>query len=143
VILAVLLVTVVNPAHAGLSIYSPKGTGPSLRLEARPGDKLTVEFIHSALKSPVLEIYTVNNDLGLILVEAVYQSLGFGMPFDTPERFSVENDRYYLHGINRIIGTLDLRIGEIAEQTLSVHSRVLRLLDHYPKGTLVRIEVVK
>jgi hypothetical protein len=147
-VIVVLLCMAADPAHAGLAVYpsrggGSRGIGPTLWLDIGSGEKLIVEFIHSALKSPVREIYLMDDDVGLVLVEAVYQSLGFGMPFDTPERFSEENGRYHLRGINWTIGALDLRIGEIAEQTLSVNGRVLRLLDHYSRGTLVRIEVFK
>jgi hypothetical protein len=111
-------------------------------MDIESGSPIVVEFLHSALKSQVQEIYSVDNQQRLILVEAVYQSLGFGMPSDTPAQFSEEGSRYHWRGINRIIGVLDMRIGKIARQTLSVNGQTVNLLDHYPEGTLVRIKAV-
>ena len=84
---------------------------------ARPvsiGDRYTIRFIHSVMRTPVDEIYEIDKDCS-VLRETVYDMVGAGLP-SAPEEgqtFSIEDDKFHIRGYSLRIPDLTYRINMV------------------------------
>ena len=103
---------------------------------------LSIHFIHSVQKTPVVENLVVKADgSGFLLISTKYQSFGVGLPFLESEGvFRKEGDFYIFDHMNRQFPRLSLRMGVGTELTLCVRGREYRLYERFAPGT--RIDLI-
>lgn len=105
------------------------------------GEPISIKFIHSVQKTPVLENLAVDKE-GLILHSTVYQSFGVGLPFLASEgNFYKEGSYYVLDNMERHFKSLTLRVGVGTKLTLYLGGRSYPLYEKYPAGTPIDIYV--
>lgn len=89
----------------------------------KPGGRFTVRFLHSWARSPVEEVFAVENDT-LILKDTVYEDFGAGLPHE-PERSAsvmvVENGKIYVRDIDRPVPHLQMRVGRLVANHELIH----------------------
>lgn len=107
-----------------------------------PGEPISIRFIHSVQKTPVLENLAVEVGGGLRLISTEYQSFGVGLPFLASEgHFYQDGDHYVLEDMDRHFPRLTLRVGVGTQLTLYLKGRTYPLYEKYPPGTSVDIYV--
>lgn len=109
-----------------------------------PEGTFTLQYLHSVHKTPVYEMYSVNDRGQLILTETRFSSLGVGMPY-TPEEgtFSNEDGEFRITGLSRKYNQLPLRISSIPNHTVIIRRQAYPLLDFTKPDGLVIIRAVK
>lgn len=107
-------------------------------------DVISIWFIHSVQKTPVLENLVVNELCdGLTLQSTKYQSFGVGLPFLSEEgEFKQVGEYFVLDNINRRFKTVDLRIGLGTELTLIYHEKKYPLYQDLPVGCKIKLRVL-
>jgi len=112
---------------------------------AAQGVPISLRFIHSVQKTPVIENLAVDSDVqGLVLHSTRYQSFGVGLPFLAEEgEFSMVGDTYVLNHMERRVPHLVLRTGVGTQLTLYLGyaRREYRLYERYAPGTPIDIRI--
>jgi len=86
--------------------------------KVQPGDKFILKYTHSVALTPVWEIFIINEDYQIVLIETDFLDHGAGLPYTTFENeiFVEEEGRFKIKNMHRIIPTpFYYRIGVISE----------------------------
>lgn len=95
-----------------------------------------VRYTHSWDKTPVWEVFTVNDRRDLVLVEEDYLWMGAGLEFHPAADFDFSGERVRVRR-NRTIGELRLAVGTVADHRLALGDREVPLARYAPPGTKV------
>lgn len=94
----------------------------------KPGDLFTIEYRHSSDHTPVRDLFTIGDEGEIILIEESYLWYGAGLeshPAVGKTDFSGDWTRVRLH---RPFPRFLLRVGEVANQVLTIHGQEVPLL---------------
>jgi len=71
------------------------------------GDKFTLKYTHSVSLTPVWEIFIIDDNYQIVLMETDFLDHGAGLPYAAfgQEIFLIENDRFRIINMHRIIHT--------------------------------------
>jgi len=86
--------------------------------KVQPGDKFILKYTHSVALTPVWEIFIINEDYQIVLIETDFLDHGAGLPYTTFENeiFVEEEGRFKIKNMHRIIPTpIYYRIGAVRE----------------------------
>ncbi|GAW93478.1 hypothetical protein KKC1_26110 [Calderihabitans maritimus] len=116
----------------------------------RIGTNFTLAYIHSVTNQPVYEVFTVEDNHTLAMVEMRYDSFGANLPVgpeklaDETTRFIVEDGYYKILYENRRFEKVPLRVGQVvADHTLIFPDGTrLRFLDVVDGGAYVEFYVM-
>ncbi|WP_052475970.1 DUF1850 domain-containing protein [Cohnella kolymensis] len=129
---------------------------PALTIRQLPGNRVVYQipmhtdgkfkliYIHSIHRTPVEERYHINAERKIVVDAVVFDTYGVGMPSSLAEgeTLRLENGKMITENMNRVVGTFDLRIGQvIANHTLYVNDKVIPLSQISAPGSAVRFEV--
>ncbi|MBU4348882.1 DUF1850 domain-containing protein [bacterium] len=84
----------------------------------QPGDKFILKYTHSVALTPVWEIFIIDKDYQIVLIETDFLDHGAGLPYTTFENeiFVEEEGRFKIKNMHRIIPTpIYYRIGAVRE----------------------------
>ena len=84
----------------------------------QPGDKFILKYTHSVALTPVWEIFMIDKDYQIILIETDFLDHGAGLPHATSENeiFVTEEGRFKIKNMHRTIYTpFYYRIGAVRE----------------------------
>ncbi len=102
----------------------------------------TVRFTHSVMRTPVYEMYTVNEGNEILLSETLFLSYGAGNPETTPYDFEITDEGFRIYNINQKISPLVYRTGAIiANHTLILNQKEIPFLNFSEPATAVGFEV--
>ena len=106
-------------------------------VDEKDGLPLTIEFMHSVQKTPVIEELVF--DAGeFVLLRTRYKSLGVGLPFDAGDgNFRREGDWFIMDDMNRRFKNLELRTGKGTRLKITVDGREYELYKKFPLGTKI------
>lgn len=108
---------------------------------ARKNLPLTINFIHSVQKTPVIEELEFDGE-NFILLRTKYKSHGVGLPFlESDGNFREENGLFIMDNMNRVIKNLELRTGVGTQLTIILDSKEFKLYESFPAGTKIKLEV--
>jgi len=85
------------------------------------GDEFTLKYTHSVACTPVWEIFMIDENYQLKLIETDFLDHGAGLPYAAfgEEVFTIEKDKFKITNMNRIIYTpFYYRIGKIRENII-------------------------
>ena len=106
-------------------------------VDAREGLPITVEFVHSVQKTPVVEELFFSGG-EFVLRRTKYQSQGVGLPFDASDGdFRHEGDMFIMDDMNRRFKNLELRTGKGSRLKITVDGREYELYKKFPLGTKI------
>lgn len=106
-------------------------------VNAREGLPLTIEFVHSVQRTPVIEELDFHAG-EFVLRRTIYQSQGVGLPFDaTDGNFRREGDKFIMDDMNRPLKNLELRTGKGTRLTVTVDGKTFALYEKFPVGTKI------
>jgi len=86
--------------------------------KVQPGDKFTLKYTHSVALTPVWEIFIIDKDYQIILIETDFLDHGAGLPYSAfdQEIFVEEEGRFKIKNMHRVIPTpIYYRIGAVSE----------------------------
>ncbi len=96
-----------------------------LEIKVQPGDLFFYHYTHSADYTPIKDIFRVEKDGKMMLIEEAYLWYGAGLEFQdrTDVQINFEGAWTKVH-LKRIFNQLALRIGSIASQTLIINDLI-------------------
>jgi hypothetical protein len=103
----------------------------------RPGDRIELRYRHSVEQTPIAEVFRVERD-GLWFEEMRFVSQGAGLP---TEGYVREGDHFVLRRPRRI-GTLPVRLSDLAGHRLYAAGRETDLVGEFHDGDSVSVSVV-
>lgn len=137
ILLAVVVSILLFPLTSSPKIFVGTERETVAVIDAREGLPLTIEFIHSVQKTPVIEELTFHAE-EFFLRRTIYQSQGVGLPFDAADgKFRREGDRFIMDDMNRPVENLELRTGKGTRLTITLDGREFALYKKFPVGTKI------
>jgi len=85
------------------------------------GDKFVLKYTHSVARTPVWEIFLIDEDYQIILIETDFLDHGAGLPYATFENeiFVEEEGRFKIKNMHRIMpNPIYYRIGAVRENII-------------------------
>ena len=97
--------------------------------DVKSGDRFSITYIHSVNKSPIEDLFIIDDEYNIVLSKSIFKSFGAGVPstFDDAGRFEFFDDRIEVSYNNRVIGKLILRIGTIADHRFMMGGKNIKL----------------
>jgi len=86
--------------------------------KVQPGDEFVLKYTHSVALTPVWEIFIIDEDYQIVLIETDFLDHGAGLPYTTfeNETFVEEEGRFKIKNMHRIIpAPIYYRIGAVRE----------------------------
>ena len=100
---------------------------------------LTIKFIHSVQKTPVIEELEFKNG-EFVLVRTKYQSQGVGLPFDAGDGTFHRDGEWFIFDMNRHFKDLELRTGKGTQLTVILDGKTYELYKIFPLGTKIIVK---
>jgi len=132
----------VQPAMV-LEVRNVRDDRSVVKLLLQPPPEFRIQSIHSVQLTPYTHIYRVNPDGGIVLTEAIFESEGVGLPAYEDGKFSVENGKFKMEGMNRFLGVLRFRVSPVSQETLVVSNLKIPLYTIFPEGTPMEIKAFR
>jgi len=98
--------------------------------KVQPGDKFILKYTHSVALTPVWEIFIIDKDYQIVLIETEFLDHGAGLPYAAfdKEIFVEEEGRFKIKNMHRIIPTpIYYRIGAIRENIFYFKDKEINL----------------
>lgn len=109
-------------------------------VDAAQGLPLTIEFMHSVQKTPVIEELEYR-DGEFVLLRTRYKSLGVGLPFDAADgNFRREGEWFIMDEMNRRFKGLELRTGKGTRLKITLNGHEFELYKKFPPGTKIIVK---
>jgi hypothetical protein len=110
--------------------------------EIKPGEAFIISYIHSVNKRPVHDTLTAQNHQ-LVIVKSRFDAFGAGMPEATTEQgtLAIAPDGWMEWTVNRVVPEIVVRVGRVAEHTLSLKGRRFRLTDLAEPGLALSFRI--
>lgn len=109
-------------------------------VDAQENFQLTISFIHSVQKTPVIEELEFRGG-EFILLRTRYKSQGVGLPFDAADgKFRREGEWFVVDEMNRHFKNLELRTGKGTRLKIFLNGREFELYKKFPLGTKIFVK---
>jgi hypothetical protein len=98
--------------------------------KVQSGDKFTLKYTHSVALTPVWEIFIIDKDFQIILIETDFLDHGAGLPYTTFENeiFVEEEGRFKIKNMHRIMpNPIYYRIGAVRENIFYFKDEIIDL----------------
>ena len=142
-----ILLALIASIILSLATYEPKifiGTENKAVavVNAQENLPLTINFIHSVQKTPVIE--ELEYKCGeFVLLRTKYKSQGVGLPFDAGDgKFYRDGDWFIFDDMNRRFKNLELRTGKGTQLTITLNGKTHELYKKFPLGTKISIKII-
>ncbi len=110
-------------------------------VEAKEHLPLTIKFIHSVQKTPVIEELEYQ-DGELVLIRTRYKSQGVGLPFDAADGTFQREGEWFIFDMNRHFKHLELRTGKGTQLKIILDGQTHELYREFPLGTKIFVKVL-
>ena len=98
---------------------------------------VTIKFIHSVQKTPVVEELKFDGE-NFLLLRTIYQSHGVGLPFlESDGTFREEDGKFILENMNRKFKRIELRTGLGTKLCLTLGEKNFELYKKFKVGTKI------
>jgi hypothetical protein len=109
-----------------------------------PGDRFTFKYIHSVQKTPVYEVFTIDEKGRVVLVETRVMSLGHGLPAPRrDEEYAIEEDFLVIRNLNRNVGRLLIRVNFVRLMEIDFGRKAFDLRQCGRAGDLIEVSAVR
>ena len=129
IVIIIIIVLFIIPVYS-LELRSFSDGEIIFKQKVQPGDKFTLKYTHSVALTPVWEIFIIDKDYQIILIETDFLDHGAGLPYTTFENeiFVEEEGRFKIKNMHRIIPTpIYYRIGAIRENIFYFKDKEINL----------------
>lgn len=100
---------------------------------------ITINFIHSVQKTPVIEELQLQNG-EFVLVRTKYKSQGVGLPFDASDGTFHRDGEWFIFDMNRHFKNLELRTGKGTQLTVKIGDKAFELYKSFSLGTKIIVK---
>lgn len=100
---------------------------------------LTIKFVHSVQKTPVIEELELKNG-EFLLRRTKYKSQGVGLPFDINDGTFHRDKDWFIFDMNRKFPFLELRTGKGTQLTIILDGKTYELYKIFPVGTKIIVK---
>lgn len=107
-----------------------------------PGDLLELDYTHSSDGTPVRDIFRVEQDGHVVLLEEQYRWYGAGLESHPQAAISFEGERTRVT-VNRRLPHLLIRVGRVSNPVIRSGDARVALADLAPGGSLLQLRIVK
>lgn len=112
------------------------------RAPISPLDTFQLIYIHSWDKCPIYEIFQVEKNGTVTLLEEVYGWFGAGLEFNPPKGFSQAEDRLiHIKEVNRNFPEIPLRVGWVSDFRLVCKNQIVFVDSLASPGELIFIKI--
>ena len=109
-------------------------------IDARKNLPLTIKFIHSVQKTPVIEELEFDGE-EFVLRRTIYKSHGVGLPFmESDGDFREEDGNFIMDNMNRKIKNLQLRTGLGTKLCIVLDGKEFKLHEMFKVGTKIIVD---
>jgi len=107
-----------------------------------PGEEFVIAFVHSVNRRPVYDTLRAEKD-HLVIVKSRFDAFGAGMPeASSPEgTLSVGPDGWLEWTVHRRVPEVTVRVGRVADHTLHLKGREIRLSDLSEPGSALTFRI--
>lgn len=144
IVAAVLLIPIFSPCLA-LQVEEMRSGVKLYQAPVKEGDEFVIEFVHSVERTPVKEIFKIEQDYNIYLVGTEYESFGAGLP-TMPcegEESVLEGAKIRITGIRRKLEPFLVAVSHVPGHVLTVGGEEVVLASLAEPGTGLRIRVVR
>jgi hypothetical protein len=108
----------------------------------KPGEEFVLSFVHSVNRRPVYDTLRTEADR-LVIVKSRFDSFGAGMPESSTSEgtLTVASDGWLEWVVNRPVPDVTVRVGRVANHTLHLKGREIRLSDLSEPGSALTMRV--
>ncbi len=108
----------------------------------KPGEEFVLSFVHSVNKRPVYDTLRVERD-HLVIVRSRFDAFGAGMPEASTQdgTLALSKDGWLEWTVNRSVPEIIIRVGWVANHTLRIGDREIRLADLAEPGQPLTVRV--
>jgi hypothetical protein len=141
---AILLIALFSPRLA-FRVEEARSGARLYQVPVKEGDEFALEFVHSVQRTPVKEIFRIERDGKIYLVETEYESFGAGLPTmpDEGAQSVVEGGKIRITGMHREIEPFLVAVSPVPGHVLTVGGEEVVLVSLAKAGTGLRIRVVR
>ena len=110
----------------------------------QPGQEFVLSFIHSVNRRPVYDTLRAEGD-HLVIVKSRFDSFGAGMPESSTSEgtLAVAADGWLEWTMNRAVPEVTVRVGRVADHTLSIKGKEIRLSELVEPGVALTLRARK
>ena len=110
----------------------------------KPGEEFVLSFVHSVNRRPVYDTLRTEAD-HLVIVKSRFDSFGAGMPESSTSEgtLTVASDGWLEWVVNRPVPDVTVRVGRVANHTLHLKGREIRLSNLSEPGGALTVRVRK
>jgi hypothetical protein len=132
------------PFISALEIVDGRDGRVAFCARVRSGEEFVLSFTHSVNKRPVYDTLRAEGD-HLVIVKSRYDAFGAGMPESSTDEgtLTVAPDGWLEWTVNRPVPEITVRVGRVAEHTLHIKGRQIRLADLAEPGKPLTMRVRK
>ena len=106
----------------------------------QPGQKFSFMYIHSVQKTPVFEVYTVDAEGRVMLLETKVRSFGYGLPAPRQgENYRIKDGYLQVREMNRLVDRLLIRVNFVRLMELRLGPKALDLRKYGRGGDLIEV----
>lgn len=130
------------PLTSALQVIDNEKGGVLLCAKMSSGEEFTLSFTHSVNKRPVYDTLRAQGD-HLEIVKSRFDAFGAGMPETSTEdgTLVILPDGWLEWRVNRPVSEIIVRVGRVAEHTLWIRDRRIRLADLAEPGSALVLRV--
>jgi hypothetical protein len=124
------------PFIAALELVDGRSGHVAFCVRIQPGEEFVLSFVHSVNRRPVYDTLRIEAD-HLVIVKSRFDAFGAGMPDSSTEEGTllVASDGWLEWTVNRRVPEITVRVGRVADHTLHLKGREIRLADLAQPGT--------
>ena len=127
--------------HIYVYIYNWETGETLIKSQIDRGEIITLNYIHSADRTPVEAVFEVD-EKGLKIIEESYSWYGAGLEAGSGRNFTFEDDRVTVSGYDdKYMEELPIRVARTVPQELLIGKDLIVLNDLAPGGTLLIIKI--
>ena len=132
------------PLFPVLEVVDGRTAGVVFCTRVQSGEEFVLSFVHSVNRRPVYDTLRAEAD-HLVIVKSRFDSFGAGMPEASTEdgTLKVVEGSLLEWTVNRPTPEITVRVGRVADHTLHVKGRDIRLADLAEPGSALTLRVRK
>jgi len=150
IILLIIIIIIIIVIFFSLSVYTLELRSFSdgeliFKRKVQIGDKFTLKYTHSVSLTPVWEIFIIDDNYQIVLIETDFLDHGAGLPYAAfgQEKFINEKGKFKIINMNRIINTpFYYRIGAVRENIIYFKDKEINL-SSLVGGRLLTLDIYK
>lgn len=132
------------PFVSALEIVDGRWGSVAFCARVQTGEEFLISFVHSVNRRPVYDTLRAEED-HLVIVKSRFDAFGAGMPEASTSEgtLAVAPDGWLEWTVNRPVAEVTVRVGRVADHTLHLKGREIRLSDLSEPGSALTFRVRK